>query len=366
MNVLFLTTHLNGGGITSYILTLAQGMCRKGLGVHVASSAGNRMVDFKSCGAHHLLLNIQTKSELSPKIYMALPELSRYVHQQAIDIIHTQTRVTQVMGTWLSIMTGRPHVTTCHGFFKRRLLRKLFPCWGKASIAISHAVADHLRCDWGVVEQGIQLIPSGIDLNQYVPITPAEKKEIRRKYNLGDSPIIGIIARLSEVKGQDILIEAMRTVVKEFATTKLLIVGRGKTEKSLQGLVKAAGLENQVFFYPVVHTTVAMLSMLDIFIMSSRQEGLGIAIMEAQAMGLPVIASKVGGIPSLIQDGKTGVLVEPEQPRALAKAIIGLLQDPNRREALGKAAREFIQRDHCATTMVNDTLALYTRMMETP
>ncbi len=359
MKVLFLSTHLNTGGITSYLFTLAKGLIHVGHQVHVATSGGNMEKEFLKIGVRLLTVNIRTKSELSPKIYYALPSLKRYIHENNIDLIHSQTRITQVMGVLLKRKTGRPHVSTCHGYFKTRLSRKLFPCWGDAVIAISTAVEAHLKNDFKVAREKVYLIESGIDLEEFIPMDETEKKEHRRHFDLGDEPVIGTVARLSEVKGQDILINAMSKIVAQVPEAKLLLVGEGKMEKMLRDQVQRLNLEDHIQFFAIVNKTKEMLSLFDVFAMPSRQEGLGLSIMEAQASGLPVVASRVGGIPSLIEHGKTGILVEPENSEELADAIIKLLQDIDLLKEIGKAGRVFIQKKHSVENMVRKILELY-------
>jgi glycosyltransferase involved in cell wall biosynthesis len=366
MNVLFLTTHLNAGGITSYLLTLAKGMRERGVEVHLASGGGRMGEEFSSLGTHLLSLDIRTKSELDFRIYNVLPRLHCYMKQHNIDILHAQTRITQVMGHLLKSMTGRPYVSTCHGFFKRRLSRRLFPCWGDAVIAISEAVYNHLARDFHVDEGRAILIKSGIDVGAYAPAGEETKRQLRRKYNLGEGPVIGNIARLSDVKGHDVLIAAMPEVVSRIPSAKLLIAGDGKMEKMLKEMVQTLKLEDHVLFASIVHKTADLLPAMDVFVMPSRQEGLGLSIMEAQAAGLPVIASNVGGIPSLIEHGKTGVLVDPESPSALARAIIDLCGDEKRLRDMGGAGRESALRHYGADRMVEETLNLYSSLAKFP
>lgn len=359
MNVLFLTTHLNAGGITSYLLTLSKGMVERGVCVHIASSSGDMAKEFSALGARLLNLNIRTKSELSPKIYCTLPLLRRYVRQHAIDMIHTQTRITHVTGACLARLTGRPHISTCHGFYKIQLSRKIFPCWGNAVIAISTAVQEHLRDDFNLPEERIALIPSGIDLRLYVPVTAEVKQQARLKHGLGNEPVVGIIARLSDVKGHDILIGAMRIIHAQMPDVKLIIAGEGKMENKLKNMVKISGLQQKVLFYSVTYRPAAILPLFDIFVLPSREEGLGLSIMEAQAAGVAVIASRVGGIPSLIEDGRTGFLVDSEDPAALAEKIISALRDKDHLAKVAKAGREFIRANGSADKMVEKTLTLY-------
>ena len=366
VNVLFLTTHLNAGGITSYLLTLAKGMTRRGAAVHIASSGGDMAQEFASCAVRLCPVNIRTKSEIDPKVYLALGPLYGYIRQNHIGIIHSNTRITQVMGSLLGRMTGCSHVSTCHGFFKTRWFRKLFPCWGEAVIAISEAVEDHLVKDFGIPPKRVVLIKSGVDVESFHPVDEKTKAGNRGSYGFGPEPLVGIIARLSDVKGQDILIAAMKKVVERIPEARLLIAGAGKTEMTLKNITKSLRLEDSVVFLPMVDKTQEILSLLDVFVMPSRQEGLGLSIMEAQAAGLPVVASNVGGIPSLIEHGKTGILVETGNSQVLAEAIISLLQDKNKMRQLGAAARDFIQQNHCAEVMVDKTLKFYEELTGVP
>lgn len=364
MNILFLTTHLNAGGITSYLLTLSKGFIRRGHKIYVATSGGDRAGDFSAVGAPCVTLNIRTKSEVDLKIYKALSPLYHYIRTNDIDIIHAQTRITQVMGWLLEKLTGKIYLSTCHGFFKKRLSRRLAPCWGDAVIAISTAVRSHLLEDFRVPADNVFLIEHGIDCDAFAPPSAGEKKRNRKRFHLDHNcPVVGHIARLSDVKGQDVLIRAMKRIINETPQVKLLIVGQGKMEAALKQMVRALNLENHVLFYPVVNKTPQILSLFDIFVMPSRQEGLGLSVMEAQALGLPVVASNVGGIPSLIENGKTGILVKPEDDQQLAEAIQRLLCDKKAAAQMGQAARVFIQERYSADQMVDKTLNLYGRLM---
>lgn len=327
--------------------------------MHVASCGGNREEAFIASGVRLLNINIRTKSELSPRLYLALPHLRRYVKEHNIEIIHAHTRITQVMGRLLKTLTRRPYVSTCHGYFKPRFSRRIFPCWGDAVIAISQAVCDHLKKDFGVKKEKTALIPSGLDLEAFPLIDEEKRKRNRRRLGLSDEPLIGIVARLSDVKGQDILIKAMKKVIERIPRARLLIAGEGKWESSLKDLARSLGLTDHVLFYAGVNETVDSLSMLDVFAMPSRSEGLGLSVMEAQACGLPVAASRVGGIPSLIEDGQTGFLVEPENPDALAGALVKILENPGLAKRVGSAARKFIEENCSSDKMVDKTLALY-------
>jgi glycosyltransferase involved in cell wall biosynthesis len=250
-------------------------------------------------------------------------------------------------------------VATCHGFFKTRLHRKIFPCWGRKVIAISQAVKRHLGDDFGVKHENIALIYNGLEMNNFPQYTSEQIADYKKRIGLADGPVIGNIARLSSVKGQNYLIEAMKDVVARFPSAQLLFVGDGKIKQDLIKQSQNLGLAKNIFFIPSVEKTSSVLAAMDIFVMSSLAEGLGLSIMEAQAMGLAVIATFVGGIPELIDDNKTGILIPPQDSTILAGAIISLLENKSRARQIGENAKKSVREKFSLDKMVDETEALY-------
>ena len=360
MRILFLATHLNAGGITSYLLTLSKGFIEAGHEVHICSSGGDNQGMFEEEGVHLFQLDLATKCSLSLKLFCAIKPICKYIKKFNIDVIHSQTRVTQVLGEMVSSQSKRPLVTTCHGFFKPKSFRSLFPCWGKKVIAISPAVEKHLKEDFHVKAEEIALVQSGIDISDYLGLSPRAHKEERGE----ECFWIGIVARLSDVKGQDILVEAIRDIVHYVSKVKVVIAGEGKLAPLLRKMVSDYELEDVVEFFPVFSCTADILEMLDVFVMPSRQEGLGLSILEAQAASLPVVASNVGGIPSLIEDGKTGFLVEPENSKRLAKILVGVWGMEDKGRSVGLAAREFVKEARFLENMISGTLKVYREVVK--
>ena len=342
MRILLLTTHLNLGGIGVYVLSLAKGLLQKGHQVFVVSSGGDLVALLDSFGVNHLAVDIKTKSEISPKVILARKQIARIIKGKNIDIIHAHTRVTQVLAHLVSKKTGVPYVTTCHGFFKRRMFRRIFPCWGSRSIAISEAVREHLVNDFGVRKENIAVVHNGVEIEKFSPdkFSQPQKDELRRNYGLKSGrPVIGTVARLSSVKGQRYLILAMKRILKDNPAAQLLLVGDGPEKDRLVQQVEELGIEDKVFFVPPTLDISAPLSIMEVFVFPSLLEGLGLAIIEAQAMGLPVVATDVGGIYTLVKDGVNGFLVHPKEPDALAEAILKLLRDKKLAERFGAQAR---------------------------
>jgi glycosyltransferase involved in cell wall biosynthesis len=359
MKILFLTSHFNTGGITSYLLSLTSALTQKGHQIWVASAGGNCETALEDSGGRHINLGFRTKSEVDLRIYLKLGFLKRLIEQEGIDVIHSQTRVTQVMGYWLSRLTKKAFVTTCHGFFKPRFSRRMFPCWGTATIAISQPVKDHLINDFLLPPEKVYLIANGIDCGKFMAVTEDLRRLKRQQWKITSKNVVGIIARLSDVKGIDILLTTMPMVLKKHPDTLLMVVGEGPEKERLRALTGTLKLKDHVRFESIVNQTAEVLPLFDVFVMPSRQEGLGLAAMEAQACALPVIASRVGGLIDLIEDGKTGYLVAPENPKVLAKKIIDVLDNPAQAKQVGQTARQIISEKFSLDRMASATEKVY-------
>lgn len=327
--------------------------------VYIASSGGELTLKFIDNGITYIPIPIKTKQEVSPKILISMLQLSGVIKKYEIDIVHSNSRTTQVLGCLLERFYGVPHISTCHGFFKKRFFRKVFPCWGKRVIAISEPVKEHLIRDFKVDEKKIVVIHNGIDLNRFSASGIGHRASIKMNLGLDSGPVVGIVARLSDVKGHVYLIEAMRNVIDYVPEAQLLIVGNGKIRQELINLTQSLKIEKNVIFIPSVNDTRDVLSVMDIFVMPSIKEGLGLALMEAMASGLAVIGSDVGGIKTLIQDGHNGLLTSPKDPLALSKVILELLKDSQKRETLGDNAKVFISRNFSQEKMEEETQGVY-------
>lgn len=359
MNILYLTNHLNIGGISRYLLTLASGLKARGHQVYIASNRGDLVEQFEKEGIIYIPIPIKTKKEISPKIFISSLKLCKFIREEKIDIIHANTRVTQVLASLLQKRTHKPFISTCHGFFKKRLLRKIFPCWGVKVIAISKQVKEHLINDFNVKDSDIRVIHNGIDVEKFGRYAICDMRQAKMKSGLSNGPVVGIVARLSDVKGHRYLIEAMPQVLRQIPDAQLLIVGDGKEKKELLALTKRLGMQKNVYFRPSVNDTRDVLSTMDLFVLPSLKEGLGLSLMEAMASGLAVIGSDIGGIRSLIKDGYNGLLVRPADSTALSGAILELLRDTEKRESLGEKARIFIQENFSQEKMIIETEKVY-------
>lgn len=364
MKILHLTTHLNIGGIGWYVTNLAGALKKRGYTVLVASSGGELEKVLSREGIRHIFLNIRTKSELSPKIIKSFLTLKAFVEKEKIDLIHAHTRVTQVVAALLSNYGKVPYVTTCHGFFRERLGRKICGCWGRRVVAISEAVKVQLVNNFKVDENRIALIHTGIELNRFLEdISDEKRKDVKRRWNLNGAYVIGTIGRLSSVKGQDVLLKAAKKLVEDFRDVKVLLVGKGPDEARLRRLSANLGLDKNVIFTGSVDDTRELIPLMDIFVLPSIEEGLGLSLVEAMASGKPCVASRVGGIESLIEDGVTGILVKPDDPEELARAVKYIFYNKEKAEVFSEAARKKVVRDFDIEKMASQMETMYREVL---
>jgi len=252
-----------------------------------------------------------------------------------------------------------PYVTTCHGFFKKRL-RKIFDTWGVKVIAISDAVAEHLKKDLAVREDRIALIYSGVETGRFMKIySAAEKDAIKISLGLKEGPVAGTIGRLSDVKGQRFLIEAMPKIISKYRGSELLIVGNGPEETRLKRLAGSLGLEGHIHFAGSSPHTENFLSVMDVFVLPSLKEGLGIALLEALAAGKACVASRVGGIENVIKDGVNGLLTNSGDIDGISEAVLKLLDQPRLREDLGRHGQALVREKFSLDSMADKVAALY-------
>ncbi len=357
MKILLLTTHLGTGGIGIYTVNLARYLKREGVDVTVVSSGGDLEGALAADKVPHVAMDIKTKFEFGAKVWKALPRLTDLI-RGGYQLVHAQTRVAQVLAQVSGKVTGIPFVSTCHGFFKhRRLSRRLFPCWGEKTIAISKSVRRHLLEDFRLRPDRVVLVYNGIELERYFPGPSDKDRALMRSIGVREgATIVGTVGRLSPVKGFKYLVDAFKDVVSRDPRVQLVIVGEGPEKNALEAQVRRLGITDRVLFASHYAPLERYLSIFDVFCLPSISEGLGFSLMEAMAAGRACIASDVGGISELISNGENGVLVPPGDPRALSAAISDLVANTGLRRRLAenageKAANNFSIRD-CAVKTI--------------
>ena len=213
----------------------------------------------------------------------------------------------------------------------------------------------------GYAPDKVRTIHNGVDLAGW-PVSKTDRQKRRMELRLNSGEIlIGAVGRLDKQKGFSTLIEAMSRLKK--TPLRCVILGEGPERPRLESLIRKHELEKQVWLYGESPDIVTWLSAFDIGCLPSLWEGLPNSLLEAMALGLPVVASSVDGIPEVVLNGKTGILVPPASPAALAKALKELAEDPTRRAALGAAAHAAIMEKFTLRRMMDEYQDAYTSVV---
>ncbi|MBI3333742.1 MAG: lipopolysaccharide heptosyltransferase II [Candidatus Omnitrophica bacterium] len=362
MKILLITTHLEMGGIPVYVVELARGLKRRGHEAVVVSSGGWLERRLDEAGILHPKIPIRTSSELNPRLWLlAFPRFLRIARRQRPDLIHAHTRTTQVLAWAVGALTGIPRVTTCHGIYPARIGRRLFRCWGKSVMAISKAVFQEMVSRYRLTPpHRVVLVRNGVEAARFSrPVPEEELADFRRRIGLKGGPVIGAIARLSPVKGLDHLLKAMPALLERHPHLQLLLIGEGPSRPELIRLAYQLGIAGHLVIAHSVEETRVPLAAMDLFAVPSLNEGFGLAMVEAMAAGVPVVASNRGGPAEIIEEGLSGLLVPPGDAEGLTRAILTLLDDPALRRRMGQAARERARAEFDLERMIREVETVY-------
>lgn len=367
LKILHLTTHLNIGGISSYLLMLGSSLIRQRYDIGVLSSGGSLSEDFRTRHFKLHEFSIRTKNELHPKLFLALPKIIRLVRQESYDLLHAHTRVTQVLAHFVSSFTQVPYVTTAHGFFKPRLGRKLFGCWGRRVIAISPTVAEDLKSSHRVQESRIRVVQNAVDSEEFKrKLSQKDRQALRSEYGIPSGAVVlASVSRLVEDKGHGYLMQAVQKLRQKFPNIFLVILGDGREKENLKKLALSLSLEDNITMIPALKDTTAVLAMADVFVHpATYREGFGLAIAEAMIAKKPVVATDIWAVNSIIRDGVNGFLVEPKNADGLVKKISFVIENPAPAAAAAERAYQMAEKLCSLERMVRETQAVYEEVVQ--
>lgn len=295
----------------------------------------------------------------------------RKIRQLKPDLVHTHLFKSDFHGLLAARLAGTPVVIStlhnCPNWAKNPILGNIYGANARLAdriIAVSDEVRDYAIHYSHIDPNKITTIANGIPLARFEHNRSAGAL-IRQEFNVpSGSPVIGIIARLTEQKDHDNFLHAAQIILQAVPETYFLIVGDGPLGESLKALAVTLGIRNSIIFCGTRQDIPSMMSAIDILVFSSRWEGLPVALLEGMASSLPVVATKVGGIPGVIQNGITGFLVPPADPDALAYYCNVLIKDATLRERLGKAGCAHVQANYSMDSMTNKIISLYQSLLQ--
>lgn len=337
-------------GAVHSLLTLAEAQRAQGHRVEFLTRVGKRFGDdVRGLGYTAHDVKIRTKIDL-----IAIAQMRRVIRRGKFDVVHTHLSTSTVNGTLAAKTAGVPSVATVHGLS------------GKYSfVAANHLIAVSGQAKQHMVRQGlsadkISVVYNGVHPPQNVPSVEDARACLHLE---GASPILGTVARISRVKGIEYALEAVSKLIGDFPNLRYVIVGDGDRMESCQALAGKLGIANHVIFAGYQRDVSRYLVAMDLMLFPSIQEAMGMAIVEAFLVGVPVVGTEVGGIPEVISPD-CGALVPKADADALAAKTAELLRSPATLQSMGSAAKTRARTLFGVETMAARTEHVYRGLLD--
>jgi glycosyltransferase involved in cell wall biosynthesis len=356
MTLLHVITRLSLGGSARNTIDSAAAAVRAGYRTILATGPSGTEVDVTGT-AHETGTEVVVipsfRRQVSPiHDLRALVQTTGLIRREHAQIVHTHTSKAGFIGRMAAYLSRAPAIIhTPHGHifhdYYGRTLTRFFILLERFAAKLSDRIVvltdrgaeEHLARRIGRPHQYVT-IPSGVDIQELRARAPARDPARKRLGWKKDGPYILGIGRFVPVKGFDTALAAMPDVLETLPETRLVLIGDGPEQTALERSARQMGFRDKLTIVDASEPIASYISAADVLVTPSRNEGMGRVIVEAMSLGLPAVATRVGGIPNVIEDGQSGSLVDPENPQALARALIDLLQDPRKRAAFGACGKK--------------------------
>ncbi|RLF44328.1 MAG: glycosyltransferase family 1 protein [Thermoplasmata archaeon] len=364
----------HAGGVAKHVRELANALDKKGVDVTIVTNKPQKIIDdprnikiFKIDGFKEPIF----KTNISP---LATKRMKKCIED--FDIVHAHHAFSRLSLLSLSIASkfNIPSILTTHtvSFFPDyeyfwQFISYVYPRYrltiSKANkiIAVSNAAKKFIS--YFTNKEAI-VIPNGVSIEKF---KPRARSYARKKAGVNGSPIILYVGRLVPKKGLDTLITSMKKIVEKYPHAKLYIAGKGNLLPFLKTMTSILGIEKNVEFLGFVEENVLfyLYNSADVFVLPSiTGESFGIVLLEAMASGLPIVASNVGGIAEVLENGEYGLLVEPGNSKELAKAIITVLENKDLRSKLAKEGRKVAEEKYAWEKVADKIIEVYSSLVE--
>lgn len=353
-DVVYLLEELNFGGTQRQTLELAARLDRRRFAPVIWTFCGGKPDLLDWAGQHDItVLPLTPHPTFRPQA--ALPALWRQLKATRPELIHLCTALPNIWGRIMSALRGLPRIVascrsgTAIGNQHERFLWRL----AHVHICNTRPLRRTLIENIGLPAERVVHIPNGVDTEHFspAPILP-------------DSPDIVCVGRMVPDKDHATLLEAFARVLTVVPQARLHLVGQGRLEPSIRARAARSDCRDRVIFLPGDTDLRPILRKARVFVLASASEGLPNVLLEAMACALPVVGTRVGGIPELIEDNLNGLLAAPADPESLAVHLVRLLGDHEACTRLGRAGRERAVSDYSHITMVSQHENVYTKLME--
>ncbi len=359
MKILQILPELNVGGVETGTVDFAKYLVEHGHQSVVVSNGGRLVDGLVASGSKHYSLPVHKKSLWV--VFKLIPQLRKIIIQEEIDIVHARSRIPAWIAYFACRNTKAQFITTCHGYYKSRLFSQVMG-WSKFVIVPSRAIGRHMIDTYHVPAENIRCIPRSVDLSKFTLQHTIEPN--KSQY------VVSILGRITTLKGHDYFLKAMAKVVRQFPYIKIQIIGdapasKQEYKKELEVLAYRLGLKSHVEFLGNRSDIPQLLAQTDCLVMASVEpESFGRVILEAQAAGVPVVATQVGGVVDIIDHRKTGLLVLPKDIDAMAAEVLNVLKDPTFAKSLVVEAQKKIKSQYTLEHMASQTIAVYEELLK--
>jgi glycosyltransferase involved in cell wall biosynthesis len=367
---------ISGSGLNTY-LTM-RGMDRSAYEVELACAPGGKLIDLIRGQGMKVRLFKNLVQPLHPiKDLLGLIDLTLFLRKKRYHIVHTHNSKAGFIGRLAAKWAGVPIVVhTVHGFAFHdrepawrqilfRNLERLASRWCDKMVFISQPLIDWALRDRITRREKMLKIYSGIELDHFKPVPDGEKKALKKEWGINEeAPVVGMVSKLWEGKGHTTLIHAFEGLKREIPEAVLVIVGEGYLRDQLCSLVDRLGLKGSVLFTGFQMDVRRIVATFDVAVLPSFFEGMGRVLLESMAMGKPVVASSVGGIPDLVHHGKNGLLVTPGSVLELKSGLSTLIRDKALAKEMGKEGRKRISEEFSAGRMAQSVEKLYRELLQ--
>ncbi len=351
--VLLLSGRLEVRGSSSYTLRLAQHLAAHEVEATVVTP------DARSVGeGRRANLDLREYPRLDVPVWgrVVLEAMVRDLRELDPDVVHAQSTAVAAHAARVARQLRKPMVHTVHQPVSGRTPETWSGMPIRRIITVSRAVRSSLVGRVRLGDDAIDVIHSGVEEPTGEPPPPV--------LDPGHVPVVGTAGPLEVVKGVPFLLGAAQRVLATGRRVEFLVAGAGPEESNLRRVSRTLGIDRHVTFAPNLHDFRVPLAAMDVFGLPSLQQGLGTVMLEAMALGRPVVASGVGGVYSVVRDGETGFVVPPRDSGVLAQRIVELLDDPLRARTLGDAGRELVRREFGVERMTERTAEVYRAVVD--
>jgi len=364
------------GGMKEHYVMLLKGLRQRGFDVLALCNFSQPvMEELKNAGVEVYPFVIPGEVQFCRDIRRTMM-ISSVIKEYKADVVHCHGYKAGVVGRLAGMLAGCPRVYTVHNFIlpmampaKRWVLGKVecvLSRYTQGIITVSHALKEELVQNCRIPAGKIHVVHNGIPFYNSLNTGDTDfDHNLRRRLNIEtDTILVGTVARLIPSKGIDYLLDAIPLVINHIKNVHFVVMGSGPHEQKLVRKALQLGIQDNITFLGYVNDIRNYINALDIFVLPSLSEGLGISVIEAMAAGKPVIATRVGGIPEIVNHDDNGYLVPPSDARELAMAIIYLAANPQIRKDYGQRGCRDVRKRFSVDKMVDRTAEILLRYAE--